>query len=71
MENDYGTIIGDGVLVMVKTPYNFLFTTAWGILIMQLFCARSIKIGGETDSAIRLRKRTGVTSSRGSEEAGC
>ena len=26
---------------------------------------------GETDSAIRCRKRTGVTSPRGSEEAGC
>ena len=32
---------------------------------------KGIPIGGETDSAIRLRKRTGVTSSRGTEEAGC
>ena len=28
-------------------------------------------LGGETDSAIRWRKRTGVTSPRGTAEAGC
>ena len=33
--------------------------------------SRCIKLGGETDSAIRRRKITGVTSPRGSEKAGC
>ena len=29
------------------------------------------RLGGETDSAIRRRKRTGVMSARGTEQAGC
>ena len=35
------------------------------------FTARCIKLPGETDSAMRRRKITGVTSPRGAEEAYC
>ena len=40
-------------------------------IVLRLSSSRCIKLGGETDSVIRWRTRTGVTSSIGTEEASC
>ena len=50
---------------------NLVLHSITNISFVQTVVCKMYRLGGETDSAIRWRKRTGVMSVRGTEEAGC